>query len=143
MLVPAVAYVVCDFESSLIPVSVNETLPKDFHKEGGVLCITDQPITHKTSFHTCVSAFYAFKDKTLNFTEKKTTLEYFGPVIDYNELNLETLPMLREIMPVLTKTNLKIIRQCPFPLSVFFTNRKNAKKRGNERNCFQCGQYEQ
>jgi hypothetical protein len=135
MLVPAIAYVVCDFESSLIPVIEKETLPKDFYKEGRLLHISNSDTSQHyiSSFHTCVCAFYDLKTGKIDINKKRKTLQKIGKVIDYDELDLNQFTTLREISNSLSPDNLeKIRKELSIPFTIFSLIRQDEREEEEE-----------
>ena len=72
MLIPAIAYVVCDFESSLIPIKEETKIPANFYKKKRLLNIVNYPPSHHSHLHTCVCAFYDIKLSNVDINRKKT-----------------------------------------------------------------------
>ena len=75
MLIPAIAYVVCDFESSLIPIMKETQIPPNFYKKKRLLNIANYPSSHHSHLHTCVCAFYDIKLGNADINRKKNDPE--------------------------------------------------------------------
>ena len=94
MLVPAVAYVVCDFESTLVPYSEKGGIPDDMYKNGKVLNIINKPekddfgIINRPrknnfdSLHCCICAYYGIKKGKIILNNKKKSGSAIGKVLN-------------------------------------------------------------
>ena len=120
MLIPAIAYVVCDFESSLIPVMKETRIPPNFYKKKRLLNIVNYPPSHRSHLHTCVCAFYDIKSGNVDINSKKTTLKKIGTVVDYEELDTSNFRNLSEIPSSISSANIKqICEKLDIPLAIF------------------------
>lgn len=122
MLIPAIAYVVCDFESSLVPVVENHSIPTDFYKKKIVLNIANYPASHhfKSHLHACLCAFHDIKTGHVDIGKKKTTLKKIGKVVNYEELNTSNFHNLLRIPSSISSDNLREIREkLTIPFTIF------------------------
>ena len=120
MLIPAIAYVVCDFESSLIPIMKEAQIPPNFYKKKRLLNIANYPSSHHSHLHTCVCAFHDIKLGNVDINRKKTTLKKIGSVLDYEELGTSNFGHLLEIPSSISPANIKEIHEkLDLPLAIF------------------------
>ena len=120
MLIPAIAYVVCDFESSLLPIMKEYQISGNFYKKTRLLNIVNYPSSHQSHLHTCVCAFYDIKCGNVDINRKKTTLKKIGSVLNYEELDTSNFSHLLEILSSISPDNIKQIHEkLDFPLTIF------------------------
>ena len=121
MLLPAFAYIVCDFESSLIPLTEKHAIPSAFYKKGRVLNITNFPRSYRfdAHLHACLCAFHDIKSGRVDIKKKKTTMRKIGKVVDYEELETSNFSNLEKIPPSISSTNLEeISKKVDIPFTI-------------------------